>query len=87
MNATAARRGYNVTFGAPKTVVASQLNLTASHFSRVLMELTTARVIRVNGVEVIIEDVAKLRAFIDGTRQPLPDLASRCRAGPTNVSF
>jgi hypothetical protein len=56
-----------VTLAAPKTVVASQLNLTPAHFSRVLRELTTARVIRVNGREVVIEDEARLQAYVNGT--------------------
>jgi CRP-like cAMP-binding protein len=72
MNTAAARRDRNVTLAAPKTVVASQLNLTAAHFSRVLKELTTARLIRVNGREVVIEDEAGLRAHLNGANTPLP---------------
>jgi CRP-like cAMP-binding protein len=67
MNATPTRRERNVTLAAPKTVVASQLNLTAAHFSRVLRELTVARLIRVNGREVLIEDEAGLRAQVNGS--------------------
>jgi CRP/FNR family transcriptional regulator, dissimilatory nitrate respiration regulator len=67
MSPTPARRERNVTLGAPKTVVASQLNLTAAHFSRVLRDLTTARLIRVNGREVVIEDEARLRAYVNGS--------------------
>jgi CRP-like cAMP-binding protein len=66
MNAAPARRERNVTLAAPKTVVASQLNLTPAHFSRVLRELTMARLIRVNGREVFIEDEAGLRAQVNG---------------------
>jgi CRP-like cAMP-binding protein len=64
---TVARRDRNVTLAAPKTVVASQLNLTAAHFSRVLRELTTARLIRVNGRDVVIEDEPGLRACVNGS--------------------
>jgi CRP-like cAMP-binding protein len=71
MSTMPARRDGNVTLAAPKTVVASQLNLTAAHFSRVLRELTTARLIRVNGREVVIEDQAGLRAYLeDAGRRP-----------------
>ena len=63
----AARRERNVLLGAPKTVVASQLNLTAAHFSRVLRDLTTARLIRVNGREVVIENEDGLRAYVNGS--------------------
>lgn len=70
MNVGSSRRERNVTFAAPKTVVASQLNLTAAHFSRVLRELTIARLIRVNGREVIIEDEAGLRAQANGAAPP-----------------
>jgi CRP/FNR family transcriptional regulator, dissimilatory nitrate respiration regulator len=67
LNTMPPRRERNVTLAAPKTVVASQLNLTAAHFSRVLRELSTAGFIRVNGREVIIEDEAGLRAHINGS--------------------
>ena len=70
MNTVAARRDRNVTLAAPKTVVASQLNLTAAHFSRVLRELTTARLIRVNGREVVIENETGLRACLNGANTP-----------------
>ena len=57
----------HVTLAAPKTVVASQLNLTAAHFSRVLRELSTAQLIRVNGPEVVIENEDALGACINGS--------------------
>jgi CRP-like cAMP-binding protein len=66
MNTMAARRDRSVTLAAPKTVVASQLNLTAAHFSRVLRELTIAGIIRVNGRELVIEDESRLRAYANG---------------------
>jgi CRP/FNR family transcriptional regulator, dissimilatory nitrate respiration regulator len=61
----------HVTLVAPKTVVASQLNLTAAHFSRVLHELSTAQLIRVYGPEVVIENEDGLRAYINGS-SPAP---------------
>ena len=54
INSGQMRRERHVTLAVPKTVVASQLNLTAAHFSRVLRELSTAQLIRVNGPEVVM---------------------------------
>jgi CRP-like cAMP-binding protein len=45
-----------------KSVVASRLNVTPEHFSRILHELTEAHLIEVRGREVRILDIAKLRA-------------------------
>jgi CRP/FNR family transcriptional regulator, dissimilatory nitrate respiration regulator len=45
-----------------KAVVASRLNLTPEHFSRILHDLTEAKLIEVVGREVRITDIAKLRA-------------------------
>ena len=67
INGGQARRERHVTLAAPKSVVASQLNLTAAHFSRVLRELSTAQLIRVNGPEVVIENEDGLRAYINGS--------------------
>ncbi|HEX9275431.1 MAG TPA: Crp/Fnr family transcriptional regulator [Casimicrobiaceae bacterium] len=46
-----------------KAVVASRLNLTPEHFSRILHDLTQAKLIEVGGREVRITDIAKLRAY------------------------
>lgn len=46
-----------------KAVVASRLNLTPEHFSRVLHGLCTNRLIRVKGRAVTIVDVEKLRGY------------------------
>ena len=45
-----------------KSVVASRLNVTPEHFSRILHELTEAQLIEVRGREVRIVDIGKLRA-------------------------
>ena len=50
-----------VTLPASKSVVASRLNLTPEHFSRVLHELSEKGLISVDGREIRILDVAKLR--------------------------
>jgi CRP-like cAMP-binding protein len=48
-----------------KAIVASRLNVTPEHFSRILHELTDAGLIEVRGREVRIVDVAKLRDYSD----------------------
>lgn len=53
----------SVTLPASKSVIASRLNITPEHFSRVLHELTQARLIEVAGRSVSILDVAKLSSF------------------------
>jgi CRP/FNR family transcriptional regulator, dissimilatory nitrate respiration regulator len=54
---------YAVKLPTSKAVVASRLNLTPEHFSRVLHDLANAGLIRIEGREVSILDVAKLRAY------------------------
>ena len=54
-------KSYVVTLPASKTVVASRLNLTPEHFSRILHELSEAKLISVEGRDVRILDVATLR--------------------------
>ncbi|MGA8033526.1 MAG: Crp/Fnr family transcriptional regulator [Casimicrobiaceae bacterium] len=51
-----------VTLPTSKTLVASRLNLTPEHFSRVLHELSEANLISVTGRDVRIHDVDHLRA-------------------------
>jgi len=46
-----------------KNIIASRLNLTPQHFSRILHELTEARLIQVEGRIIRILDVDRLRAF------------------------
>ncbi len=51
----------SVTLSTTKGVVASRLNLTQEHFSRILHDLTTAGLIKVQGRTVHIVDVERLR--------------------------
>jgi CRP-like cAMP-binding protein len=51
-----------VTLPTSKAVVASRLNLTPEHFSRILHELSDAGLIVVDGRDVEITDVARLRS-------------------------
>jgi CRP-like cAMP-binding protein len=53
----------SVTLPARKGVIASQLNLTHEHFSRILHELIEARLIEVDGPRVTIPDIARLRGY------------------------
>jgi len=54
---------YSVTLPTSKAIVASRLNLTPEHFSRILHDLTDAGLIAVDGREVRIANVGKLRAY------------------------
>ncbi len=54
---------YAVTLPTSKAIVASRLNLTPEHFSRILHDLAEAGLIAVEGREVTIKDVAKLRGY------------------------
>jgi CRP-like cAMP-binding protein len=53
---------YVVMLPTSKAVVASRLNVTPEHLSRILHDLTSAGLIEVNGREVTIVDVDGLRA-------------------------
>lgn len=54
---------YEVELDTSKGVIASRLNITREHFSRILHELTVAGLIRVRGRQVSIKDLAQLRAY------------------------
>ena len=58
------RRGADtVTLPASKAIVASRLNLTPEHFSRILHDLQTPGSSRVDGRDVHIVDVERLRNY------------------------
>jgi CRP-like cAMP-binding protein len=52
-----------VTLNTSKNIIASRLNLTPEHFSRILHELTNASLIEVEGRNVHILDVERLRNY------------------------
>lgn len=52
-----------VTLPASKAVIASRLNLTPEHFSRILRDLTEQGLIGVNGREITIPDMQRLLDF------------------------
>ena len=52
---------HTVTLPMSKALVASRLNLTPEHFSRILHDLTEAGFIRVNGRSIAIADVQRLK--------------------------
>jgi CRP-like cAMP-binding protein len=54
---------YKVTLPTSKAIVASRLNLTPEHFSRILHDLAAARLISVEGRDVVIQDVPRLRGY------------------------
>lgn len=53
--------GHRVALPVRKGLIASHLNMTQEHFSRTLHELSTAGLIRVDGVMVDVIDIEKLR--------------------------
>ena len=55
-----------VTLPVRKGLIASRLNLTQEHFSRILHELAAATLIRVEGQRVHIRDVGQLRLMAAG---------------------
>ena len=52
-----------ITLPAKKSIIASRLNVTQEHFSRVLRDIQTAGLIEVSGREIRLTDVARLRDF------------------------
>ncbi len=56
-------RNVAVTLPAKKGIIASRLNLTHEHFSRVLHEIQAAGLIEVRGREIWMHDVGRLRAY------------------------
>jgi len=74
-----ARSNHSVTLQLPakKADIASKLDLTGAHFSRILHELDTTGVIELNGSSITVSDTAKLRAM--ATRARGPSKAARAR--------
>ena len=64
-DSTADGEAATVMLPTAKSVVASRLNVTPEHFSRILHELTEAQLIEVRGREVRIADIGKLRSYSD----------------------
>ena len=56
-------RSLTVTLPTSKGTIASRLNLTQEHFSRILHELSEAGLIVVEGRKITIQDVEKLRGY------------------------
>lgn len=52
-----------LTLPAKKRIIASRLDLTHEHFSRILHDLAAAKLIVVHGPQVTIPDVRRLRAY------------------------
>jgi CRP-like cAMP-binding protein len=54
---------FNIRLPAKKSIIASRLNLTQEHFSRILHEIHAAGLIEVIGREIRINDATRLRAY------------------------
>ena len=63
LKADPAADGDHVILSVSKKLVASRLNLTPEHFSRILQDLMTRKLIEVNGREIIILNIEKLRNY------------------------
>ncbi|GAB3554469.1 Crp/Fnr family transcriptional regulator [Noviherbaspirillum agri] len=55
--------GDQITLQVSKTVLASRLNLTPEHFSRILHDLAAKQMIQIDGRTITILDIEKLRAY------------------------
>lgn len=53
----------SITLGTSKGIIASRLNLTQEHFSRILHELSEQRLIVVEGRRIVILDLKRLRSY------------------------
>lgn len=62
-DAQASANTTTLTLPISKNIIASRLNLTPEHFSRVLRELSSASLIEVDGRNVTILDVERLRNY------------------------
>ncbi len=62
-NEGADETSIEVTLPAAKGVIASRLNLTQEHFSRILHELIEAGLIEVHGRRIVIPDVQRLSTY------------------------
>jgi CRP-like cAMP-binding protein len=58
-----AEKSAAITLPASKSVIASRLNITPEHFSRILHELSNARLIQVDGRTVNILNVERLQTY------------------------
>ena len=58
-----AHAAYVMRLPTSKAVVASRLNVTPEHFSRILHDLTEQKLIEVDGREIRIVDPSRLRAY------------------------
>jgi len=63
IDGTDAEPRLEVTLPAAKGIIASRLNLTQEHFSRILHEMVAKNLIEVRGRTIVIPDVQKLRTY------------------------
>ena len=62
--ADASGGGGTITLAVKKGIIASQLNLTQEHFSRILRELTSKGLIEVSGRSVRVPNIERLRSQV-----------------------
>ena len=63
LKSDAQQDGDQITLTVSKTVLASRLNLTPEHFSRILHDLAAKKLISVEGRTITILDIEKLRSY------------------------
>jgi CRP-like cAMP-binding protein len=68
---TGERGAVALTLPASKRAVASQLNVSAEHLSRILRELTRQGLVEVRGRKLAIPDAGRLREWVNGIGRPI----------------
>ena len=69
---TALSNAATIPLPAKKRIIASRLDLTHEHFSRILHDLAAEKLLAVDGPRVIVPDVARLRAYYAALYTPKP---------------
>ena len=69
---TAPSNAVTIPLPAKKRIIASRLDLTHEHFSRILHDLAAEKLLAVDGPRVIVPDVARLRSHYAALNTPKP---------------
>ena len=69
---SASTNAVTIALPAKKRIIASRLDLTHEHFSRILHDLAAEKLLAVDGPRVIVPDVIRLRAHYAALYTPKP---------------